>query len=96
MASIIYSKKPVANKYVIKLLKEAGIYGKFIETLKIEYKDNPELFKHFMFCAPGCAVIDEAFTWIDYPHVEWNTYYYFIANKCRSNMKEYMEGFIYA
>lgn len=90
-------KETVGNRYVIKCLKELGIYSSYVKVVKKKYKNNLKIMKLHMFCANGMTSVDYAFTWVEYPvpGITWAEIDHAVENKCRTNKEEYEKGWIY-
>lgn len=90
-------KETVGNKYIIKCLKELGVYDAYVKVVKKKYKNNPKIMKLHMFCANGMASVDYAFTWVHYPvpGITWAEIDRSVESKCRANNEEYEKGWIY-
>ena len=87
----------VGNKYVIKLLKEYGVYGTYVKVVKKVYKNRISDMKLHLFCANGMASVDYAFTWANHSRlgVNWSEIDMNVEEKCRANEDEYEKGWIY-
>ncbi len=90
-------KETVGNKYIIKCLKELGVYDAYVKVVKKKYKNNLKTMKLHMFCANGMTSVDYAFTWVNYPvlGITWAEIDRAVENKCRTNKEEYEKGWIY-
>lgn len=90
-------KETVGNKYVIKCLKELGVYSSYVKVVKKKYKNNLKTMKLHMFCANGMTSVDYAFTWVNYPvpGITWAEIDLAVEDKCRANREEYEKGWIY-
>jgi hypothetical protein len=90
-------KETVGNKYVIKCLKELGVYNSYVKVVKKKYKNNLKTMKLHMFCANGMVSVDYAFTWSMYPApgISWAEIDREVESKCRANKEEYEKGWIY-
>lgn len=90
-------KETVGNKYVIKCLKELGVYNAYVKVVKKKYKNNLKIMKLHMFCANGMTSVDRAFTWVNYPvpGISWSEIDYVVEDKCSANREEYEKGWIY-
>jgi hypothetical protein len=90
-------KETVGNKYVIKCLKELGVYNSYVKVVKKNYKNNLKTMKLHMFCANGMVSVDYAFTWSMYPApgISWAEIDREVESRCRANKEEYEKGWIY-
>ena len=88
-------KKPVANTFVMKCLKELNIYGSFIKAVKKQHKGDYDFIEKTIFCAEGDNTIDYGITWVEHPEVPWVEYHEKLQLLCRDHREEYERGWIY-
>lgn len=88
-------KKPVANTFVMKCLKELKIYGSFIKAVKKQHKGDYDFIERMIFGAEGWNTIDYGITWIHHPSVSWEEYHDKLRLLCREHPEEYERGWIY-
>lgn len=88
-------KKPVANTFVMKCLKELNIYGSFIKAVKKQHKGDYDFIQNAIFGVDGWNTIDYGITWVKHPEVPWVEYHEKLRCLCDEHPKEYERGWIY-
>ena len=88
-------KKPVANTFVMKCLKELNIYGSFIKAVKKQHKGDYDFIQQIIFGAEGENTIDQGITWVHHPEVPWVEYHNKLQFLCIEHREEYERGWIY-